>query len=118
MMDIERAIAIVRNRGHDGVGRGAVGDATGVALDLAQRVGVLAGLGEGDLVHRDLAVGRIGAPGDDIVTLDELETELASLEVAPVQDLFRDDLVGDAGALGGQVVSILKLNVLDVFGTL
>ena len=79
---------------------------------------MLAGLGVGDLVHRDLAVGRIGAPGDDIVTLDELETELASLEVAPVQDLLRGDLVGDAGALGGQVVSILKLNVLDVFGTL
>ena len=120
MMDIERAVAIVRNRGHDGVGRAVVGDAIalGSAVDLAQRVGVLAGLGVGDLVHRDLAVGRIGAPGDDIVTLDELKEELSGLEVAAGQDLLRGDLVGNARFLGLHSVGVLKPNLLNVLGAL
>ena len=110
MLNRELAIAIIGDGGHDGVGRGAVGDTVvGIDLDLAQRVGVLAGLGVGNLVHRDLAVGRIGAPGDDLVTLDELEGELAVLEIAAGQGLGRDDLVGDAGLVRGCIVLVLKV---------
>ena len=122
MLNRELAIAIIGDGGHDGVGRGAVGDTVvGVDLDLAQRVGVLAGLGVGDLVHRDLAVGRIGTPGDDIVTLDELKGELSGLEVAAGQDLLRGDLVGNAGLVRGSVVLVLKarrLGALERMGHL
>ena len=122
MLNRELAIAIIGDGGHDGVGRGAVGDTVvGVDLDLAQRVGVLVGLGVGDLVHRDLAVGRIGAPGDDIVTLDELKGELSGLEVAAGQDLLRGDLVGNAGLVRGSVVLVLKarrLGALERMGHL
>ena len=82
---------------------------------------MLAGLGVGDLVHRDLAVGRIGAPGDDIVTLDELKGELSGLEVAAGQGLGRGDLVGDAGLIRGSVVLVLKacrLGTLERMGHL
>ena len=117
MLNRELAIAIIGDGGHDGVGRGAVGDTVvGVDLDLAQRVGVLAGLGVGDLVHRDLAVGRIGALGDDIVTLDELKGELSGLEVAAGQDLLRGDLVGNAGLVRGSVVLVLKARRLGALG--
>ena len=119
-MDIECTIAIVRNRGHDGVGRAVVGDAIalGSAVDLAQRVGVLAGLGVPDGTHRNHAVVTVLASGDDLVALDELELELVGLEVAAGQGLVRGDLMGDARVLRRQAVGILELNLLDVLGVL
>ena len=83
----EGAVAVVRNGGLDSVLGVAVGDALadGSAVDLAQRVGVLAGLVVLHGVHRDLAFGIVGAGGDDLgvlaLALDELEGELAGLEV-------------------------------------
>ena len=117
-MDIEGAVAIVRDLGHDGVLGGAVGDTTGVALGLAQRVGVLAGLGVLDGAHRDVAASVVGAGCYDVVALNQLEGELTGLKVAAGQGLGRSDPVGDAGALGRHGVGVLKLNFLDVFGTL
>ena len=120
MLGLERAVALVGDSGHDGIGLAVVGDALagGSALGLAQRVGVRSGLGVGDSLHRDCAVSRIGALGDDLVALDELEGELAGLEVAPGQGLGRLDLVGDAGVLGRHGVGVLELNLLDVLGAL
>ena len=92
----ERAVAVVGDGRLDGVLGVAVGDTAGVALDLAQRVGVLARLVVLDGVHRDLAVGVVGAGGDDLVALDELKGELVGSKLAPGQDLFRGDLVGNA----------------------
>ena len=115
MLCLELALAVVGDGRLDGVGLAVVGDAVaGVARDLAQRVGVLAGLGVLDGTHRDIALGVVGAGGDNIVALDELEVELAFLEVAAVQGLGRGDLIGDAEALGGQIVSVLELDTLDV----
>ena len=115
----ERTVTVVGDGGHDGIGLAVVGDAiVGVARDLAQRVGMLAGLVVGDLAHRDLAVGSVGAGGDDLVALNELEGELAVLEVAAVQNLGRLDQIGDAGALGSQVVGVLELDALGVLGVL
>ena len=115
MLCHEFALAVVGDGRLDGVGLAVIGDAiVGVARDLAQRVGMLAGLVVGDLAHRDLAVGGVGTGGDHVVALDELEGELAGLEVAAVQGLGRLDLVGDAGVLGRQVVGILELGGLVV----
>ena len=114
MRSAERAVAVVGDGGHDGIGLAVVGDAVagGSAVDLAQRVGVLAGRGVLHGAHRDVALGVVGAGGDDIVALDELEVELALLEVAAVQDLGRGDLVGDAGDLGARLVGIGELGLL------
>ena len=117
MLCLELALAVVGDGRLDGVGLPVVGDAVvGVALDLAQRVGVLAGLFVLDGAHRDLAVGGVLAGGDDLgvlaLALDELEGELAFLEVAAGQVLGRGDLIGDAGALGGHVVDILEGRLL------
>ena len=61
---------------------------------------MLAGLGVLDGAHFDLAVDIVLAGGDDLgvlaLALDELEGELAGLEVAPGQALGRGDFVGDA----------------------
>ena len=116
MLGLEGAVAVVGDGGHDGIGLAVVGDAVadGSAVDLAQRVGVLAGRSVLDGTHRDIALGVIGAGGDNIVALDELEVELAVLEVAASQDLGRGDLIGDAEALGSQIVSVLELDTLDV----
>ena len=70
---------------------------------------MLAGLVVGDLAHRDLAVGGVGAGGDDLVALDELEGELAFLERTPGQDLGRGDLVCDAGLNRFRSVNVLEL---------
>ena len=120
MLGLERAVTVVRDGGLDGELGVAVGDALagGSALGLAQRVGVLAGLGVLHGAHRDVAAGVVGAGGDDLVALDELEGELAGLEVAPGQGLGRLDLVGDAGVLGRHGVGVLELNLLDVLGAL
>ena len=99
MLRLEGTVAVVRDGGLDGVLGVTVGDALagGSAVDLAQRVGVvLAGLIVLHGVHRDLAVGSVGALGNDLVALDELEAKLAVLELATGQDLGRGDLVGDA----------------------
>ena len=120
VLGLEGAVAVVRDGGLDGELGIAVGDALagGSALNLAQRVGVLAGLVVGDLAHRDLAASGVLAGSDNLVALDELEGELAGFEVAAGQNLGRLDLVGDAGALGGHVVGVLKLNLLNVLGAL
>ena len=100
MRGAERTVAVIGDGGLDAVLGIAVGDTAGVALDLAQRIGVRSGLGVLDGAHRDLAIGGVLAGGDDLgvlaLALDELEGELAVLEVAPGQDLGRGDLVGDA----------------------
>ena len=57
---------------------------------------MLAGLVVSDFVHDNRAVSGVLAGGDDLVALDELEGELAFLELTPGQDLVRGDLVGDA----------------------
>ena len=120
MRGAERTVAVVRDGGHDGIGLAVVGDAVagGSTVGLAQRVGVLAGLAVLDGVHRDRAVGSAGAGGDDLgvfaLALDELEGELVGLEVAAGQDLGRSDLIGDAEALGSQIVNVLELDALNV----
>ena len=97
MLRHERAVALVGDGGLDGVGLTIVGDTVAFgALGFAQDIGVLAGGGVGDLAHRNLAIGVVSAGGDDLAVLDELEGELAFLEVAPGQDLGRGDLVSDA----------------------
>ncbi len=98
MLYAKRAVAVVLDGGLYGVGLAVVSDAViGVARDLAQRVGVLAGLGVLNGAHRDFAVGGILAGGDDLgaLALDELEGELVGSKLAPGQDLGRGDLVGD-----------------------
>ena len=94
------ALTIVGDGRLDGVGLAVVGNAVaGVARDLAQRVGVLAGLGVLHGAHRYVALGVVLAGGDNLgvlaLALDELEGELAFLEVAAGQGLGRLDLVGD-----------------------
>ena len=100
MGHLKRAVAVVDDARLDGVVRLIVRNPVAqprlVGELLAQRVGVIARLIVSDFAHDDLAVGRIGASGDDIVTLDKLEGEFAVLEVAPVQGFGRDDLIGDA----------------------
>ena len=103
MLGLERTVAVISDGGHDGVLGVAVGDAAGATLDFAQRVAVRSRLVVGNLAHRDLAVGGVGALGDDLdlgifalaLALDELEGELAILEVAAGQFLGRGDLLGD-----------------------
>ena len=104
----EGAVAVVGNGGLDGEPGVTVGDALagGSAVDLAQRVGMLAGLVVGDLVHGDRAIGGIGALGDDLVALDQLEGELAGGKRAPGQGLGRGDLVGDAELVRRHVIGI------------
>ena len=116
VLHAEGAIVVILDGGHNSVLSGAVSNAVfgGAGLGLAQYVGVLASRSVGDGIHYDLAVGIVGTGGDHVIALDELETEIASLEVAPVQDLVRGDQVGDAGALGGHVVGVLELGNLDV----
>ena len=98
MPGLEGAVAVVRDGGLDGVLGVTVGDALagGSDLELAQRVGVLTRLGVLHGAHRDLAFGIVGTGSDDLIALDELEGELAFLELTPGQDLVRGDLVGDA----------------------
>ena len=116
VLHAEGAIVVILDGGHNSVLSGAVSNAVfgGAGLGLAQYVGVLASRSVGDGIHYDLAVGIVGTGGDHVIALDELETEIASLEIAPVQDLVRGDQVGDAGALGGHVVGVLELGNLDV----
>ena len=99
MGHLKRAVAVVDDARLDGVVRLIVRDPVAqprlVGELLAQRVSVGAGLVVSDLVNGNRAVGSVSALGDDLVTLDELEGELALLEVAPGQDLGRGDLVLD-----------------------
>ena len=110
MLGLESAVAVIGDGGLDGELGIAVGDTAGVALGLAQRVGVCSGLGVLHGAHRDLAFGIVGAGGDDLgvlaLALDELEGELAVLEVAAVQDLGRGNLVGDAFLDGRHAIGI------------
>ena len=112
MLGLEGTVAVVGDGGLNGVLGVAVSDALagGSAVDLAQCVGVLAGLVVLHGVHRDLAFGIVGAGGDDLgvlaLALDELESKLASLEAAAVQDLGRGDLVGDARLDGRHAIGI------------
>ncbi len=118
MLHAQSTVAVVHNRSHDSVLGGAVGNTVlgGTGLGLAQRVGVFAGLGVRDGIHHDLAVGIVGAGGDHVIALDELEAELAGhkAKLAPGQDLLRGDLVGDAGVLGTRLVRVGELGLLGV----
>ena len=98
MCDTERTVAIVRDGDLDGVLGATVGDALagGSAVDLAQRVSVLAGFVVSDFVHDNRAVGSVSALGDDLVALDQLKGELAGSKLTPGQNLVRGNLVGDA----------------------
>ena len=112
MLGLEGTVAVVSDGGLNGVLGAAVRDALagGSAVDLAQCVGVLAGLVVLHGAHRDLAFGIVGAGGDGLgvlaLALDELEGELAVLEVAAVQDLGRGNLVGDAFLDGRHAIGI------------
>ena len=94
------ALAVIADGRHDGVGRAIVGNAAGIALDLAQRVDVLTDLGVLDSLELNIAVGVILDGLDNLrvfaETLAQLKAELAGLEVASGQDLGHLDLVGDA----------------------
>ena len=119
MLRLERAVALVGDGRLNGVGLAVVGDAVvGVARDLAQRVGVLAGLVVLHGAHRDLAIGGVLAGGDDLgvlaLALDELEGELAFLEIAPGQDLGRRDPISNTEALGGYGVGVLEGRLVDI----
>ena len=113
MLGLEGAVAVIGDGGHDGIGLAVVRYtvAGGSAVDLAQRVGVLAGLGVLDGSHRDLAVGGVSAGGDDLVALDELKGELAGLDVAPSQGLGRLDLVGNTGLNMIRSIGVLELSL-------
>ena len=82
----QRAVAVVGDGGHDGVGRAVIGDALvqaeRVGASLAQRVRVRAGRLVADRVQRNVAVDVVGAASDNHVVLEQLKRELASCKVA------------------------------------
>ena len=109
------ALAVIADGRHDGVGRIVIGDAAGVALDLAQHVGVLADLGVLDGAERHLAVGAVCNSLDRlnflVRDLEQLKTELAFRQVAPGQGLGRGNLVGNAGLNRIRSVDVLELGL-------
>ena len=94
----QRAVAVVGNGGHDGVGRAVIGDAPvqaeRVGASLAQRVRVRAGRLVADRAQCHSAVGVVGAACDNHVVLEQIKRELASCKVASGQTLDRLDLIG------------------------
>ena len=107
------ALAVIGNGRHDSVDRIVIGDATGVALDLTQHVGVLADLGVLDGAERHLAVGGVRNGLDKLrvlaLNLAQLKTELAFRQVAPGQGLGHGNLVGNAGLNRIRSVDVLEL---------
>ena len=114
MRSHQLALAVIADGRHDGVDGFVVGDAAGIALDLAQRVDVLTDLGVLDSLELNIAVGVILDGLDNLrvfaLALDELEGELAGLEVAAVQDLANRNLIGDTRLGGLDGISVLELN--------
>ena len=70
----QRAVTIVGDGGHDGVGRAVIGDALvqaeRVGASLAQRVRVRAGRLVADRAQRNVAVGVVGTAGDNRAVLE------------------------------------------------
>ena len=94
----QRAVTIVGDGGHDGVGRAVIGDALvqaeRVGASLAQRVRVRAGCLVADRAQRNGAVGVVGAASDNHAVLEQIKRELASRKVASGQTLDGLDLIG------------------------
>ena len=115
MRSHQLALAVIADGRHNGVDGLVVGDAAGIALDLAQRIGVLASLGVLDGAERNVAVGVILDGLDKLrvlaLYLAQLEAKLAVLEVASVQDLGDLNLVGDTGLNGICSVGVYELSL-------
>ena len=94
----QRAVAVVGDGGHDGVGRAVIGDALvqaeRVGASLAQRVRVRAGCLVANRAQRHGAVSVVGAVSDNHVVLEQLKRELACCKVASSQALDCLDLIG------------------------
>ena len=110
------ALAVIGDGRHDGVDRVVVVNTTGVALNLMQRVGVLANLGVLDGAERHLAVGSVrnGLDKLRVLTLDlaQLKAELTGRKVAPGQRLGHVNLVGNAGLNRLRSVDVLELGLV------
>lgn len=109
------ALAIVGDGRHDGIDGFVVGDAAGIALDLAQRIDVLTDLGVLDGAERNVAVGIILNGFDNrrvlALTLNELKGELIVLELMAGQDLGNCNLIGDARLSGIGGIGVLELDL-------
>ena len=102
---LEGAVSVIRRLDGQVARRGVVRNAALGTLDLADAVAALASTLQLDLAERDLAVGIVFRGGDHVTVgivnldLDELELELAVLELPPLEDLARLDLEGTLGRL-------------------
>ena len=94
----QRAVAVVGDGGHDGVGRAVIGDALvqaeRVGASLAQHVRVRAGCLVADRAQRNVTVDVVGTASDNHTVLEQLKRELASCKIAAGQTLDRLDLIG------------------------
>ena len=115
MRSHQLALTVIADDRHDGVDVFVVGDATSVALDLAQRVGVLTDLGVLDGAERNIAVSVILYSLDKLralaLNLVQLKAELVCLEVAAGQGLGRLDLVGNTGLNMIRSIGVLELSL-------
>ena len=115
MRSHQLTLAVVGNGGHDGVDGFVVGDAAGIALDLVQRIGVLAGLGILDGAEHNVAVGIIfdGLDKLRVLALDlaQLKAKLAFRKSTPSQGLGDLNLVGDAGLDGLSCIGVRELSL-------
>ena len=114
------ALAIVGDGRHDGIDGFVVGDAAGIALNLAQRIDVLTDLGVLDGAERNVAVGIILGGLDKLgvlaLNLAQLKAELALRKVAAGQGLGRLDPVGNAGLNRIRSIGVLELGLArDLF---
>ena len=102
---LEGAVSVIRRLDSQVARRGVVRNAALGALDLADAVAALASALQLDLAERDLAVGIVFRGGNHVAVgivsldLDELELELAFLELPPLELLGRLDLEGTLGRL-------------------
>ena len=102
---LERAVAVIRRLDSQAARRGVVCNTAPGTLDLADAVAALASTLQLDLAERDLAVGIVLRGGNHVAVgivsldLDELELELAILELPPLERLGRLDLEGALGRL-------------------
>ena len=110
------ALAVIGNGRHDSVDRIVVGDAAGIALNLAQRIDVLTDLGVLEGAERNVAVGIILDGLDKLgvlaLNLAQLKAELALRKVAAGQGLGRLDPVGNAGLNRLRSVDVLELGLV------
>ena len=102
---LEGAVSVIRRLDSQVARRGVVRNAALGTLDLADAVAALASTLQLDLAERDLAVGIVFRGGNHVAVgivsldLDELELELAGLEVAALELLGRLGLEGTLGRL-------------------